>query len=67
MSLERVVRTYELTIGQKLMRVHWLSLVMMALIVSIGLTSLYSIANGSFSPWAERHVMRFLAGVGFVC
>ncbi len=66
MSFERAVRTYELTVGQKLMRVHWLSLLMMALIVSIGLTSLYSIANGSFSPWAERHVMRFLAGIGFV-
>ena len=66
MSLERAARTYQLTIGQKLMRVHWMSLLVMTLIVSIGLTSLYSVASGSFAPWGERHVMRFLAGVGLV-
>lgn len=57
---------HELTIGHKLMRVHWLSLLLMSLIVSIGLASLYSIANGSFSPWAERHAVRFIAGIGLV-
>jgi rod shape determining protein RodA len=66
MSLERAARNYELTIGQKLLRVHWVSLAVMALITSIGLASLYSIADGSFSPWAERHVVRFLAGLGFI-
>ncbi|MGI9478910.1 MAG: rod shape-determining protein RodA [Hyphomicrobiaceae bacterium] len=66
MNVNRVGSNYDLTIGQKLMRVHWLSLLVMAVIVSIGLASLYSIAEGSFSPWAERHVLRFLAGVGFV-
>ena len=45
---------------------HWVSLAVMALITSIGLASLYSIADGSFSPWAERHVVRFLAGLGFI-
>ena len=66
MSLKRAARNYELTIGQKLLRVHWVSLAVMALITSIGLASLYSIADGSFSPWAERHVVRFLAGLGFI-
>lgn len=66
MNSNRVGSNYDLTIGQKLMRVHWLSLLVMAVIVSIGLASLYSIAEGSFSPWAERHVLRFLAGVGFI-
>ena len=31
MSLERAARNYELTIGQKLLRVHWFSLAVMAL------------------------------------
>jgi len=66
MMSSRMPRQYDLTIGQKLMRVHWLSLLVMALIVSVGLTSLYSIASGSFSPWAERHAVRFLAGVGVI-
>ncbi len=56
----------ELTIGQKLARVPWLAFVVMALIVGIGLASLYSVAGGSFSPWAERHVVRFLAGAGLM-
>jgi len=66
MSLDRLSRGYSLSIGEKLMRVHWLSLILMALIVSVGLASLYSTANGSFSPWAEQHIIRFLAGVGLV-
>ena len=56
----------DLTIGQKLLRVPWLAFVVMALIVCIGLASLYSVAGGSFSPWAERHVVRFLAGAGLM-
>jgi rod shape determining protein RodA len=66
MMNNRMPRQYDLTIGQKLMRVHWLSLLVMTLIVSVGLASLYSIASGSFSPWAERHVVRFLAGIGVI-
>lgn len=66
MRSERALRGFELSIGQKLMRVHWTSLIVMALIVSVGMTSLYSIANGSFAPWAEHHVMRFLAGIGVI-
>jgi rod shape determining protein RodA len=64
--MNRMPRQYDLTIGQKLMRVHWLSLFVMTLIVSVGLTSLYSVVSGSFSPWAERHVVRFLAGIGLI-
>lgn len=64
--MNRLPRQYDLTIGQKLMRVHWLSLFVMTLIVSVGLTSLYSVVSGSFSPWAERHVVRFLAGIGLI-
>lgn len=56
----------ELTIAQKLLRVPWLAFVVMALIVGIGLASLYSVAGGSFSPWAERHVIRFLVGAGLM-
>ncbi len=64
MRLAREIPGLEFTIGQKLMRVPWLVVVVMAAIVAIGLASLYSVAGGSFSPWAERHVVRFLAGVG---
>lgn len=66
MRSDRALRSFELSIGQKLLRVHWTSLIVMALIVSVGMTSLYSIANGSFAPWAEHHVMRFLAGIGLI-
>jgi rod shape determining protein RodA len=56
----------DLTIGQKFMRVPWSVIAVMALIVAIGLASLYSVAGGSFSPWGERHVVRFLGGTGLM-
>jgi rod shape determining protein RodA len=56
----------DLTIGQKFMRVPWYVIAVMALIVAIGLASLYSVAGGSFSPWGERHVVRFLGGTGLM-
>jgi rod shape determining protein RodA len=64
MRLTRQVAADDLTIGQKLLRVNWLVLVVMAAITTLGLAALYSTGGGSFSPWAERHVVRFLAGAG---
>ncbi len=54
------------TLADKLWRVHWLVLLMMALIASIGVVALYSIAGGSFEPWAEKHALRAALGLGLV-
>ena len=41
----------------------WLMLAVASAIAATGAVMLYSVAGGSFSPWAERHVLRFMAGI----
>ncbi len=53
-----------LTLGQRLWRVHWLFVLVLILTASVGFAMLYSAANGSFDPWASRQMIRF--GVGLV-
>ena len=54
----------EQTIRQKLWQIHWLFILMLAVVASVGFAMLYSAAGGSVDPWAKRHVLRF--GVGIV-
>ncbi|MEO0673264.1 MAG: rod shape-determining protein RodA [Pseudomonadota bacterium] len=51
-------------IGRKLLKLNWLVLLLLGLLAGIGIVALYSVAGGSFTPWAERHAMRFIAGMG---
>ncbi len=53
----------QLTLGRKLWQIHWLFVLLLFVIASIGFTMLYSVANGSFDPWAIRQLMRFGAGL----
>lgn len=52
-----------LSIGEKLWSMNWPLLMIVSGISLIGVTSLYSAAGGSFTPWADQHVIRFLTGV----
>jgi rod shape determining protein RodA len=54
------------TIAAKLMNVHWPLLALLCLVACVGLSALYSVAGGSFSPWAERHALRFILALGMV-
>jgi rod shape determining protein RodA len=54
------------SIAQKLMSVHWPVLIITCVIAAIGMASLYSVAGGSFNPWAERHALRFVVGLAMV-
>jgi rod shape determining protein RodA len=54
------------SLAEKLWRVQWLVLVLMAAIASIGVAALYSVAGGSFEPWAERHALRAALGLAAV-
>jgi rod shape determining protein RodA len=44
-------------------RGHWVVLAIVSLLCGIGIATLYSVEGGSFRPWAERHGLRFLAGL----
>lgn len=48
----------------KLADVNWLLIAILCVLTAIGLASLYSVAGGSWSPWAERHALRSLIGLG---
>jgi rod shape determining protein RodA len=51
-------------ISTKLLEIDWRLAVLLCTIASVGALMLYSIANSSWDPWADRHLMRF--GVCFV-
>jgi len=52
----------KMSIGQKLLHLHWLFVVLLVLTACIGFAMLYSAAGGNFDPWASRQMVRF--GIG---
>ncbi len=52
-----------LHIFRSLPRAHWAVLAIVSVLCGIGIATLYSVEGGSFQPWAERHGLRFLAGL----
>ena len=53
----------QLTLGRKLWQIHWLFVLLLFVIATIGFAMLYSAANGSLDPWTTRQVLRFAAAV----
>lgn len=51
---------------EKLWFVHWPVVLVAGAIAAIGCAALYSVAGGSFQPWAERHALRFLVAVAIL-
>lgn len=51
------------SITAKLWRINWGIILVAGAIAGIGCAALYSVAGGSFQPWAERHALRFLIAV----
>ena len=54
----------KMSLGQKLLHVHWLFVILMTLTACIGFAMLYSAAGGNMDPWASRQMMRF--GLGLI-
>lgn len=50
-------------IGARLARIDWLLVLAVTGIAAIGVAMLYSAADGSASPWASRHGIRYVAGL----
>ena len=53
-----------LTLGQRLWRLHWLFVLVLIITATVGFIMLYSAANGSLEPWAGRQMGRF--GIGLL-
>ncbi|AUG52198.1 rod shape-determining protein RodA [Thalassospira marina] len=50
-------------LGRRLLLMNWTLVLLLAILSCIGFAMLYSAANGSLQPWAERQMMRFAAGM----
>jgi rod shape determining protein RodA len=48
---------------QKLRLISWPMVLLVGLVAGIGFVMLYSAAGGSFDPWADRQMIRFVVGV----
>ena len=44
----------------RLARLNWVVVALTAAITGIGVASLYSVADGNLSPWADKHALRFM-------
>ncbi|SNS35628.1 rod shape-determining protein RodA [Antarctobacter heliothermus] len=49
---------------RKILHLNWPLVVLLATVAGVGFLMLYSVAGGSFSPWAEPQIKRF--GLGLV-
>jgi rod shape determining protein RodA len=47
----------------KLSAINWAFIFVLALIAGLGFAMLYSVADGSLSPWASRQIIRFAVGI----
>jgi len=52
-----------LSIGDKLLDVNWGLVLLITIIASAGFAMLYSVAGGSFHPWALPQIFRFIIGL----
>ncbi|MDO5385718.1 MAG: rod shape-determining protein RodA [Pseudomonadota bacterium] len=60
---ETTFKSQKLTIREKLMNISFCYVLFICILAAIGITMLYSAANGSWRPWALNQLVRF--GVGF--
>ncbi|MDG2286679.1 MAG: rod shape-determining protein RodA [Alphaproteobacteria bacterium] len=54
----------ELTVARKIQQLNWGLIALISLVAAVGFAMLYSAANGDWSPWAHRQMIRY--GIGLV-
>jgi rod shape determining protein RodA len=59
----RLIRETSFDLTGKLFRISWLYVLLLCALASVGYAALYSAAGGSPEPYANRHVIRFSAGL----
>ncbi len=59
----RLLRDTSFGLTAKLWQINWLYILLLCALAGVGYTALYSAAGGSPEPYADRHVMRFAAGL----
>lgn len=64
MSMRDRLNPSAMTLGQRFWQLNWFLILMICALAAVGFAMLYSAGNGSYSPWAERQMVRFGAGLG---
>lgn len=54
-------------VRDQLDRLHWPLILLLTLIAACGVITLFSVAGGSWSPWAGKHAIRFAIALGVLC
>ncbi|WP_417319464.1 rod shape-determining protein RodA [Emcibacter sp.] len=62
-ALSRNTRRGRRSVFQKVSEINWLIVAVVVAIGCTGLALLYSVAGGSFEPWAKSQLIRFLIGL----
>jgi len=55
-----------LSLPRKVLRLNWALILLVGAIAGIGFLLLYSVAGGSFDPWASRQAIRFGIGMALM-
>ena len=53
----------QMSLGQKLLHMHWFFILLLCATATVGFAMLYSAAGGSLDPWASRQMVRFALGL----
>lgn len=56
----------KLDLAKKLLLLNWPFIALVTAIVLVGIAALYSVAGGSFDPWASRQVLRYCFGLALL-
>ena len=62
-SYETSIKNQAMTLREKIASISFSYVMFILILAGIGVTMLYSAANGSWSPWALNQLLRF--GLGF--
>lgn len=62
----RLVRGASLGLVSKLFRVSWLYVLLLCVLAGVGYVALYAAAGGAPEPYATKHAVRFLVGLGMM-
>ena len=66
MSARERQNSNAMTLGQRFWQLNWILILLICALASIGFAMLYSAGNGSYTPWAERQMVRFAVGMGLM-
>ena len=53
----------DLKLTDKFFEINWGLILLLCIIASLGFAMLYSVAGGTFEPWASRQIIRFAVGM----